>query len=219
LYNKPNVAHPAKRLMRNPLGYIVGIGANQKMKNNIKKFWIPITVGLLMLLVLACMASCLVAILIPENPIKLASSMSRVELPKGTTIVTNNDTGPGLPIPGGASDGYTFLVLQIPPEKVVEFTTTLKKSPFWKPLPLSAELAEHEEYIQPSFMGGVEETIPIATSTGYYLFIDSQEEYNKSSGKQVYEVATPFYERYSYNFTFCLFNDKDGKLYLWRIDT
>ena len=186
------------------------------MKNNIRKFWLPITTGLL---VLACIASCLAPILIPEEPISLARSMSRVEFPKDTTIVTNNDTGPGLPIPGGASDGYTFLVLQIPPEKIGEFTTTLIKSSFWKPLPLSSELADHEKYIQPSFMYGVEETIPIATATGYYLFIDRQEEYNISTGKQVYEIATPFYERSSYNFTFCLFNDKDGKLYLWRIDT
>ncbi len=183
------------------------------MKINI---WFPI---IIVLLILACIASCCVSALIPENPIKLGSSMSRVELPKGTTIVTDNDTGPGLPIPGGASDGFTFLVLQIPPEKIVEFTTTLKESSFWKPLPLPAELAEHERAIQPSIAGGIEETIPIATSTGYYLFIDKQEEYNKRSGKQVYPIETPFYERRSFNFTFGLFNDKDGKLYLWRLDT
>lgn len=171
------------------------------------------------LLVLACIASCLAPILIPEDPIRVARSMSGVELPKGTTILTNIDTYTGLPIPGGASDGYTFLVLQIPPQKIGEFTTTLEKSSFWEPLPLSPELADHEEYIQPSFIYGVEETIPIASVTGYYLFIDRQEEHNKSSGKQVYEIATPFYERYSYNFTFCLFDDQVGKLYLWRSDT
>lgn len=183
------------------------------MRNNIKKFWLPVTAGLLVLLPLACIASCLISILIPRDPIKLARSFSEVELPKGTTIVMNNDTGPGLPIPGGASDGYTFLVLQIPPGKIVEFTATLEKSPLWKPLPLSAQLAEQEEGIlQPSISGGIEETIPIATSTGYYLFIDRQEEYNKSSGEDVYDIATPFYKRYSYNFTFCLFNDQDGKL-------
>lgn len=189
------------------------------MKNNIKKFWFPITAGFVVLSVLACMLSCLASVLIPEDPFKLASAIARVELPKGTTIASNNDTVPGLPIPGGASDGYAFLVLQIPPEKIAEFTSTLKKSPFWKPLPLSAELAEHEDVIQPSIAGGVQETIPIATSTGYYLFIDHQAEYNKKTGKQVYEVATPFYDRYSYHFSFCLFNDKDGKLYIWNLDT
>jgi hypothetical protein len=191
----------------------------EEMKSKIKKFWVPITAGLILLLVLACVASCLISVLIPENPIKLASSISRVTLPKGTTLVTNNDTGPGLPIPGGASDGYTYLVLQIPSEKMVEFESTLKQSSYWKPLPLSAELADHEDIIQPSISGGIEETIPITSSTGYYLFIDSQEEYNNSSGEQVYDIATPFYDRYSYNFTFCLFNDKDGKLYIWSLDT
>jgi hypothetical protein len=190
------------------------------MKNKIKKAWLPLTIGFCVLLVLACMASCLASIFIPEDPIKLGSAMAEVELPKGTTIAKSNDTGPGLPIPGGASDGFTFIVLQIPPEKIAEFTTTLAKSPYWKPLPLSPELAgQQEKLLQPSIAGGIEEVIPIATSTGYYLFIDRQAEYYKSSGEYLEEIPTPFYKRHSYNFTFCLFNDKDGKLYLWRLDT
>lgn len=131
------------------------------MKNKIKKFWVPITAGLLLLSVLGCMASCLVSILIPEDPLDLASSMSKVKLPKGTTILTNNDTGPGLPIPGGASDGYTFLVLQIPPEKIAEFTTTLKKSSFWKPLPLSSELAEHQNIFNRHLWAASKEQSPL----------------------------------------------------------
>jgi hypothetical protein len=189
------------------------------MGSKTKNFWVLITAGLIILLELACVATCLISVFKPEDPKKLAGSISRVKLPIGTTILTNNDTYTGLPIPGGASDGYTYLVLQIPSDKIVEFEATLKQSSYWKPLPLSAELAEHEDIIQPSISGGIEETIPIASSTGYYLFIDSQEEYNKSSGEQVYDIATPFYDRYSYNFTFCLFNDKDGKLYIWSLDT
>jgi hypothetical protein len=187
------------------------------MKNNMKKSFLPITMGLLSLLILACITSCIFYALTPENPIDLASSMLRIKLPEGTTVVTNDDTGPGLPIPGGASDGYTFLVLQIPYEKIGEFTNILEASSYWKPLPLPIELAQHEEYLQPTF--GIKATIPIATSTGYYLFIDSQEEYNKEHGKQTYDTTRPFYERFSFNYTFGLFNDKDGKFYLWRIDT
>lgn len=185
------------------------------MKKLIQKFWIPV----MLVLIAACVVSCLVSLLVPQDPIKLARSISRVALPKGTTIVSNNDTGPGLPIPGGASDGYVFLVLQIPMEKIAEFTNTLSNSPDWKPLPVPAEFAEHERVLQPSISGGIDESIPITTSTGYYLFIDHQAEYNKRTGRDSYAVATPFYERPSYNFTFCLFNDLDGKLYLWRLDT
>lgn len=184
--------------------------------NKLKKYFLPTFIGLLVLLLLACIASCLIPIFIPRNPIKLAGSMLDVDIPKGSTVLTNHDT-PGLPIPGGASEGDTFIILQIPPEKIIEFADTLADSPSWKPLPLSPEFAGHEEEFQPSF--GIEETIPITTSTGYYFFEDRQEEYNKKKGEQIYDTTKPFYERYSKNFTFGLFNDKDGKLYVWGIDT
>ena len=185
--------------------------------NKLKKYFLPTFIGLLVLLTLACIASCLIPTFIPANPIKLAGSMLDVDIPEGSTVLTNNDTGGRLPFPGGASDGATFIILQIPPEKVVEFADTLADSPSWKALPLSPEFAGHEEEFQPSF--GIEGTIPITTSTGYYFFVDWQEEYNKEKGEQEYDTTKPFYERISENFTFGLFNDKDGKLYVWGIDT
>ncbi len=185
--------------------------------DKLKKYFLPTFIGLLVLLPLACIASCLISIFVPANPIKLTGTILDIDIPKGTTVLTNHDTGPGLPIPGGASDGYTFIVLQVPSNKISEFTDTLEASPLWKPLPLSPEFVGHEEEFQPSF--DIEETIPITTSTGYYFFIDYQEQYNKKKGEQVYDTTQPFYERNSENFTFGLFNDKDGKLYLWSIDT
>lgn len=185
--------------------------------NKFKKYIRPTIIVLLIFLPLACIASCLLPIFIPENPIKLAASMAKVDIPKGATVLTNEDTGPGLPFPGGASDGYTFIVLQIPSEKFAEFTDALEASSRWKPLPLSSEFAGHEDEFQPAF--DIDETIPITTATGYYFFIDRQAEYNRQEGEQVYDTTIPFYERWSQNFTFGLFNDQDGKLYLWRIDT
>jgi hypothetical protein len=182
-----------------------------------KKKLSRVIIGLLVFLPLACIASCLIPIFIPGNPIELAGSMLDIDIPKGTTVLTNDDTGPGLPFPGGASDGYTFIILQIPPEKSDEFINTLEASPLWKPLPLSPEFTGHEEEFQPAF--DIEGTIPITTSTGYYFFVDWQAEHNKESGEQVYDTTKPFYDRYSENFTFGLFDDKDCKLYLWRIDT
>jgi hypothetical protein len=164
-------------------------------------------------LLLACVTESLTS-----NPVNLASSLLRTDLPQGTTVITNVDTGPGLPIPGGASDGYSFLVLQIPPEKTTGFAGKLK-SPLWKPLPLAPDLAKAERYLQPTIMSGVEGNIPIATSTGYYLFFDRQEEYNRTHSRQTYDTTRPFYERSSSNYTFGMFDDQSGKLYLWSIDT
>ena len=162
--------------------------------------------------------TCVLEPLLPGYQIRLASSMLRTKLPKGTTAIVIDDS-PGLPFPGGASDGYTFLILQIPPKKIAEFTNTLEESPIWKPLPLPARLAENEHFLQPRIIGAIEETIPIDSSTGYYLFIDHQEEYNKAHDSQTYDTAKPFYERSSLNYTFGMFDDKTGKLYLWSLDT
>jgi hypothetical protein len=183
----------------------------------VRKYILPTIAWTVVMLPFVCIAACLISAAIPENPLKLASSMLDVKLPWGTTVLINHDTGPGLPIPGGASNGYTFMILQIPPEKVAEFKKTLETSPVWKPLPLPQEFEGHEDEFQPSF--GIEEMIPITTSTGYYFFIDYQEEYNKRKGEQIYDTSKPFYERRSENCTFGMFNDKDGKLYLWNIDT
>jgi hypothetical protein len=140
------------------------------MTKNINKGCL-IAVVLLGILILACVIS----VIIPENSVKVASSMLRIDLPKGTTILIDDDSGPSFP----TGDGYTWMVLQVPHEEIIEFANSLETSPVWKPLPLPPELAENRDYLQPTIMSGVEGTIPIATSTGYYLFIDSQEEYSK----------------------------------------
>lgn len=183
------------------------------MKNNIKAAALPILAVAAGLVFLACIGSCAISFLGIDDPVMLASSMLMIKIPHGATAITN-DNSPGLPLPGGASDGYVFIVLQIPPEKAAELIENLKRSSNWHSLPLPEELAQHENLLQPSF--GIEGTIPITTSTGYYLFIDSQTE---GGDKQAFDLTIPFYNRPSYNFTFGLFNDQDGKLYLWRLDT
>lgn len=184
-----------------------------KTSKKISRTKVIILVVAFFALLLACVTDSL-----NSNPVKLASSLLRTDLPQGTTVITNVDTGPGLPIPGGASDGYTFLILQIPLEKITEFAGKLKP-PLWKPLPLTPDLAKAERYLQPTIMSGVEGNIPIATSTGYYLFLDRQEEYNRTHSRQTYDTTRPFYERSSSNYTFGMFDNQTGKLYLWSIDT
>lgn len=148
----------------------------------------------------------------------LDGGLSEVSLPKGTIVIKNKSAGDGLPLPGGASDGYTFLLLQIPPSEIVVFARRLENSSAWRSLPLSSELSKNQKWLQPSI--AINETIPIAaTSSGYYMFVDFQEVNKRRKSKSADEVAKPFHERHSLNFKFGLFNDKDGKLYLWRLDT
>lgn len=186
--------------------------ANQKSKPLSKGCVIAAAVpaGICGLLTLICIISSF----IPTNPIKLASSMAQVDIPKGATVLTNDDTGPSLPIPGNASDGYTFLIVQIPPKRMLEFSLALADSDVWKSLPLPQEFIDNEWLLQPD-----NGTIPLDTPTGYYLFVDWQEEYNKTHSEKSNDTTEPFYERDNFNFTFGLYDDKTGMLYLWSLDT
>jgi hypothetical protein len=161
--------------------------------------------------VLVAIRICVFDSYISSNPLNFASKAVRVGIPKGTTVIIDDYSEPSFP----TGDGYSFTVLQIPPDKINEFINSLKKSTDWKPLPLPKELAENERFLQPTIMASVNGEIPIASATGYYIFIDEQKEENRQSP----EMATPFYERYSFNYRFGLFNDKDGRLYIWSIDT
>jgi hypothetical protein len=154
---------------------------------------------------------CVIDAAIPSNPVTFAQKALRVKIPEGTTVIIDNYSEPSFP----SGDGYSWTVLQISPDQIDEFITSLEKFPGWKPLPLPEELAEHERFLQPTIMLFGEEEIPITTATGYYLFIDEQVEERRQSS----DIATPFYARPSFNYRFGLFNDKDGRLYIWSIDT
>ena len=167
------------------------------------------------IVILAAIVGCVSYANIKTDPLTFASEAVRVGIPQGTTVIIDDYSEPSFP----TGDGHSFTVFQIPPNKINEFRETLKNSFDWKPLPLPKELAENENFLQPTFMSGGHGEIPISSATGYYIFIDEQEEYNKEKNSQTYDIATPFYARYSFNYRFGLFNDKDGKLYIWSIDT
>lgn len=169
---------------------------------------------LAIIIILVAIGLCVSYASIKTDPLVFASEAVRVEIPSGTTIITDDYSEPSFP----TGDGHSFTVLQIPPHKIDEFREILKNSYEWKPLPLPKELAENENFLQPTFVSGGYGEIPISSATGYYIFIDEQEEHNKERNGQ-YDIATPFYKRYSFNYRFGLFNEKDGKLYIWSIDT
>ena len=182
-------------------------GTGSKNTNNDCLIIVLTFVGGVIILILACV---IINSLVPSNPVSFASSSLRIAIPKDTTVIIDEYSEPSFP----TGDGYSWTVLQIQTDKIDEFKESLKNSSDWKPLPLPKELAENEQFLQPTFMSGVEGEIPIASATGYYIFIDEQKE-----GKQSSDIATPFYERFSFNYRFGLFNDKDGRLYIWSIDT
>lgn len=177
-------------------------------KKNLKANLIPL--GIVVFLIFAC----ILYAHFQSQPLWYAHSLLKVSIPKGTTVVTDVFEEPSFPL----GDGYSWMVLQIPIEKAGEFAHSLEASTSWKPLPLPAELAGCEHSLQPT-MADLEGTIPIAESSGYYFFVDAQEEHNKKHESQDYDTQLPFCERKSLNFRFALFNVRDGRVYIWSIDT
>jgi hypothetical protein len=192
----------------------------QKEKISAKEFLVQFLIRYLIIAIPIgfCVFYCVLEPLLPGRPIRLAKSMIRTDLPGGTTVLTIDDD-PGLPFPGGASDGYTFIILQIPSEQTSEFANSLNESQSWKRLPLPVVFLVNESLLQPDITDDQENTIPLDSPNGYYLFIDHQEEYNQTHRDQTYDTKKPFYERASFNFTFALFDEKTGKLYIWSLDT
>jgi hypothetical protein len=182
-----------------------------KMEQSIKKYLPRPRVAFLGLLVLACIGACLF-FSIPDSPVRFASRALGVKVPDDSIVIIDQYDGPNIP----TGDGYSWTVLQIPSEKIDEFTSTLAESSDWKSLPLSAELAQNDWCLQPGLTEG---EIPIVNTTGYYFLNDYQEAYNQENNRQRYETEKPLCERTSQNFLFGLFDEKDGKLYIWSINT
>ena len=118
-------------------------------------------------LILSIIASC-VYLSIPENLVYYVSRVLNVEIPKGSVLIIDKYEPPSIPL----GDGYSWTVIQIPSEKIGEFTNSLKESPDWKPLPLSTELAQNDWCLQPDLADG---EIPISEATGYYMLHDGQD--------------------------------------------
>jgi hypothetical protein len=171
-------------------------------------------------LILTLVGGCVVEACLPRNAVKLAAAMLQTELPAGTKAVIKKDTGPGLPIPGGASDGYSWIVLQVPADQIAHFSQTLAGASRWKRLPLPPELAAGENLLQPTSMNEGRGHIPLETAKGYYQFTDEQAEQNrKYPGRIGYDTAKPFYDRPSLDFIFGVFDETTGLLYVWRLNT
>lgn len=168
-----------------------------KMTGTIKKYFLPITIGLI---VLACIGW-FIPDLFPESTVHYASRASRVKVPEDAMVI--KDYSSPLSVQG---DAETVVILQIPPEEIQNFIATLAVSPDWIPLPLSEYLAENEPCLQPSYGHG---EIPIAHVSGYYTFRD----------RATYQIEEPLCKRADAHFFFGVFNEENGKLYLYNIDS
>ena len=157
---------------------------------------------------------------LPPDPVQTAEGLLRTKLPAGTKAVSQHDTGRGVPIPGGASDGYTWLILQVPASEATNFVKAISHSSLWKRLPLPPELAAGEKQLQPTSMHGVAGHIPVETATGYYLLIDLQAEWNqRHHPRPPYDTSEPIWQRPSRDYTFGVFDEKTGRIYVWHVNT
>ena len=176
-----------------------------------------------------CLIGCLIPVVavvvlvvvmsIPTPPVTLAERLLDTELPAGTAVATASDTGPGLPVPGGASDGYTWLVLQIPSGGMSEFLSATSAR-HWHSLPLPPDLQAGFGKVQPSFVKREEDRIPTDATEGRYFWRDLQVEWNeRDKSRSSYKTDKPFHERPSLDFIFGLFDATTGKLYVLRVNT
>ena len=138
------------------------------------------------------------------DPIEYANRILHINLPDDTSVIVDEYAGPS----SSTGDGYSWSVLQVSQEEMDFFASRLAYNSHWQPLPISADLVQCEDNLQPKFVSGIEGEIPVSDATGYYFFTDNQE-----------DSPEPFCERISYSYKFALFDDGDGKLYLWHIDT
>lgn len=170
---------------------------------------LALDVAILWLVILMCQ---------PSEPTKTAEGLLRTELPIGTSVLATEDTGPGLPLPGGASDGHKWIVLQISDEQKSNFTHTVSNSLRWKRLPLPTDLAVQEQLLQP--MDKVKGHIPLETAKGYFILIDRNylRRLTTLSPEQLYESGRSL-SADGCNFTFGLFDETTGRVYVWDIDT
>ncbi len=176
------------------------------MEKDNKKYPRPVLI-IICIVILAIVAS-YIYLLIKENPVRYVSRLLNVEIPKGSVVIIDKYDA--------ASIGYSWTVIQIPSEKINEFTNSLKESFDWKPLPLPTELAQNDWCLQPPRLA--DGKIPISNAIGYYVLFDAQEAYNKKNNTHTYATEIPLCKRFSQNFLFGLFNEKDGRLYVWQID-
>jgi hypothetical protein len=154
----------------------------------------------------------------PSDPTKTVEGLLGTNLPIGTQVLATEDTGPGLPLPGGASDGHTWIVLQISEDQKSNFTHAVSSSLRWKRLPLPPDLTAQAQLLQP--MDKVKGHIPLKTAKGYFILIDRNylRRLTTRSPEQLYEPNRSL-SADGCNFTFGLFDETTGKVYVWDIDT
>jgi hypothetical protein len=201
------------------MGYFLKTPRRYNMKKEARIDLVPILIGITSLLILVFIGVFftygLFSDLFSDDPISYANRVLDIRMPKGTTVTTDIYEKPSFP----TGDGHSWIILQIPSGKVAEFEKSLKSSSKWKPLPLSSNLIENEQCLQPSNMFGVKGEIPTSGTEGYYFFSDWQANYNKSKKEQIYDTSIPLCKRPSLNILFSLFDTTDNKLYIWKIDT
>ena len=133
------------------------------------------TTCLTILLAVPCMCCAMLtgAIAGFEDGRDAASSILDYDFEEETVEIEFIDEPPIAPVPGGASEWSTWVVLELGDVQATEFERLMGSTDEWHRMPLPEELLARSELLQPpEYLGGiqVQEKLPLSNANGYYLF-------------------------------------------------
>ena len=126
-------------------------------------------------------------------------------MPKDATVVTCiND------------ENWFWCIIELTPEQSTEFKDVIQSSTNWPAMPLTENLIEAAEFLQPN-TSEFKASIPITNSNGFYTFLDLEAEY---AAKHPYagssdRIKQPFHKRGGLNYVFGYFDDIERRVYVW----
>ena len=132
------------------------------------------------------------------DEVKEFSKLCDVDM-TGGEVISSEDTHGGF-----HGDGYTLIIIEYPDDSVV---SGIEESEHWHELPLSENL--HTFVYQPC-----DDNLNIPEITnGYYFFYDRHSEADDRY------CDAELFERYSFNFTFAIYDSDSDTVYICKYDT
>lgn len=139
-----------------------------------------------------------------------------IDVPASAQVVEkiNGYSSASFPIPGGLSDGYFHVLMQLSADEhqvmMDRITANMAGQPDrkWQEMPVRHNLLLIKNFLELSRI----KPIPVEAEHGYYILIDRQSDDPDA-------IKADWTKRSSYNFTFAIYDDKERKLYLFLEDT
>lgn len=150
----------------------------------------------------------------PADPVRECSKALGVDL-SGGVIQRAEDTHGGF-----HGDGSTFVSIVFDKEAGAAIAAQLESANHWSPLPLTKTLhalaygeSTAASQIGPFVVDASGDALFPAVKNGWYFFLDRQASDQKQQDK------TSLLDRYSFNFTFAVYDQDSAVLYYYELDT